>query len=50
METESEGHLIHPMWIKNNDDTWIMKKENSNTFGWTNYPPNDLSFPFSKLF
>ena len=50
METESDGHLIHPMWIKNNDDTWIVIKENSNKFGWTNYPPNDLSFPFPKLF
>lgn len=50
METESEGHLIHPMWIKDNDDSWKVIKENSNKFGWTNYPPNDLSFPFPKLF
>lgn len=50
METESEGHLIHPMWIKNNDDTWKEMKENSNKFGWTNYPPNEMSFPFPKLF
>ena len=50
METEAEGHLIHLMWIKDNNDMWIVKKEDSNKFGWTNYPPKDLSFPFPNLF
>lgn len=50
VDGEAKGHLSHPMWIKKSDNQWEIKSEDSNTFGWSDYPPGGDMFPFPKLF
>lgn len=37
MDGEYKGYMVHPMWMKLPDGSWITIRENSYNFGWDNY-------------